>query len=188
MKIAELREEFGSKWRIYRYTYPTIARNVYLFCAERACGDTLKARNLTELSRLLHGENHTPECWAEITAHWDTADKWVQDHPNYCRNCGGGGGFVSSYDPSPAGISLAPGSMQEFDYCGECVEQGNCPECGQKMFDPNEYDWSEPIICPHCGWKEEETTGMPQGYQDFCRCEAEKQEAYYLELNKKGGY
>jgi hypothetical protein len=58
------------------------------------------------------------------------AEQW----PNYCRTCEGYGGFVSTYDPSPAGVSLSPGWMEDFDPC-TCQTDGDwweakCPRCG----------------------------------------------------------
>lgn len=44
-------------------------------------------------------------------------EAWERQYPNYCRCCGGHGAFYSTYDPSPAGVSLGPGYMTDSDPC-----------------------------------------------------------------------
>jgi hypothetical protein len=186
MNIAKLRELKGKDWKISRKTVPSIRGNMYIFSAERISGVKSPARTVNELFHFLNGEGHTPECWARMNAEWDEMDQWVRDHPNYCRHCQGMGGFASSYDPSPAGVSLSSGSMMEFDYCPECTEKGVCPECGQQMFDPDAFGWSDMLVCPHCGWKEETASGMPQGHQEYCPCQEKKMEESYAKMEKEG--
>jgi len=57
----------------------------------------------------------------------DNTYHWMKQHaeyrkqwPNRCKTCIGWGGATSSYDPSPAGVALSSGSMQEFDPCPDC--------------------------------------------------------------------
>jgi len=49
----------------------------------------------------------------------------------YCRSCLGRGEWRESYDPSPSGVGLSPGSMWDVGPCG-CIdhELPRCPRCG----------------------------------------------------------
>lgn len=67
-----------------------------------------------------------------------------------CEYCAGTGYIVYKDDPSPAGVSLSPGSMWYSDSCPKCLERGLCPRCGAELVDG---EWS---ICPSCGWDEKE--------------------------------
>lgn len=191
MNIAKLRQSFEPRgWKIARINVPSIAGNKRIFSAERISGVKVPGRTADDIFDALMGKGHTGECWASMNAEWDKMDQWVREHPNYCRNCQGMGGFAGSYDPSPAGVSLSPGSMQEFDYCQECTEKGICPECGKQMFDPDTSDWSEMLVCPHCNWKEETAAGMPQGHQEYCPCQEAEMEAVHTDFLEsfEGGY
>ena len=77
---------------------------------------------------------HTWQC---IDLHLQIAD-YLFDWPNYCRKCGGWGGF--SY----------PGTYWEppdYSPC-DCVREGNCPRCNHL----HDKDW-EGEICARCGWR-----------------------------------
>lgn len=98
--------------------------------------------------------------------------------PNYCRECGATGEICGSYDPSPSGVGLSPGSMMECDPCeGDahytsdmtgriwvpatrpCVEQGYCPRCAA----PAIVDRG-PLLhegCSNCGWRAHESFPAP---------------------------
>ena len=96
----------------------------------------------------------TDECKAQH-AEWEKArDAYAAKWPRYCRHCQGWGYFEYSYDPSPAGVSLSPGTMTDSDPCHKCIEEGVCPRCGKQVFDDDDWDSGEPIVCPKCGWKE----------------------------------
>ena len=105
------------------------------------------------------------EALAEIERAQAARTAWFAKWPNACRVCEGHGGDWSSYDPSPAGVSLSPGVMYDFDPCPVCIGSdwaertetdeegepytvmlGKCPRCAALM--PNEGD----APCPACGW------------------------------------
>lgn len=83
-------------------------------------------------------------------------------HPNYCRHCLGNGGNYFQDDPSASGVSLASGTMMEFENCHECVEKGWCPLCVASL------PLDEPWICPGCGWNYD---GPPAGLQTIGLCD-----------------
>ncbi len=97
-------------------------------------------------------------------------------HPNYCRKCGGVGGFYTSYDPSPPGVSLSPGYMLDYDPCSECVEQGKCPVCGQETLN------DDGDKCSSCGWNCEDDQKTAAPVEPDCECwyyEIDAAEEYY---------
>jgi len=99
----------------------------------------------------------------------DYIEKW----PGHCEDCQGWGGKVSYYDPSPAGVGLSPGSMQDFDPCPTCLDAGICPRCGEKSADLVEEDYYDKFECSSCGWDDEKNNdGMPEGdpYPPECDC------------------
>lgn len=82
---------------------------------------------------------------------------WEQQWPLYCKTCNGSGGTWTSYDPSPSGISLSAGTMQDFEMCPACEQSGMewgddglliqaCPRCSLMM----PVESQEP--CPNCHW------------------------------------
>ena len=73
------------------------------------------------------------ECDRKITAYETAVRCFEERHPKYCRRCGGAGVKTESYDPSPAGVSLSPGSMTEDVACPECAEKNLCSLCGKKL-------------------------------------------------------
>jgi len=95
--------------------------------------------------------------------------KW----PHHCQECDGWGGATSYYDPSPAGISLAPGYMVDFDPCQECLEKNICPRCGEhsEMMVESAAGYYDEFKCSKCGWSEEaEGIPMEPPEPDFCDC------------------
>lgn len=99
---------------------------------------------------------------------------YATKYPSYCQHCGGWGGSVYSYDPSPAGVSLSSGCMYDWEPCPECLEKGICPRCGTQH-DPDSEWWAEPSGCPSCGWTEDDgtewhrqTDGMPPPWECYC--------------------
>jgi hypothetical protein len=87
-------------------------------------------------------------------------------YPNACTSCGGAGMVYSTYDPSPAGISLGSGSMTDADPCAKCVEQDVCPRCGEKGInwiegtDAQSGLSDDHFECPHCMWNELTATAV----------------------------
>ena len=78
-------------------------------------------------------------------------------YPNHCTHCEGWGGQTYQYDPSPAGISLGSGFMNEFIPCEHCYDLGTCPRCGTaRAFQWEDIDdlCTNLPACPVCGWSE----------------------------------
>jgi hypothetical protein len=50
-------------------------------------------------------------------------------YPDFCRKCDGMGYICYQYDPSPPGVSLSSGSMEDCEPCPEC-EGSDEPVCG----------------------------------------------------------
>ena len=86
--------------------------------------------------------------------------------PNFCRKCNGWGGHAYDYDPSPAGVCLAPGTMTDFDPCPHCIEKGICPRCGGVNPDPEAF-CDEDYACIHCGWVQADG-GRPRDWCEEC--------------------
>lgn len=78
-------------------------------------------------------------------------------YPNACTNCGGAGVCYSTYDPSPAGVSLGSGTMTDCDICDTCVGNDKCPVCGKEGLTFHETKTEDYCTCPHCGWDERKT-------------------------------
>lgn len=117
---------------------------------------------------------HTQACIDSQTEISAKRFAYAQRWPNHCPDCEGWGGHSSSYDPSPAGVSLGGGSFTEFDPCETCYSKGNCPRCGGPMADGQElFDADTP--CPSCGFKEGDA-GMEQ--QPECGCWYAEEKAY----------
>lgn len=109
---------------------------------------------------------HSKECVLRMENMAEVQKQWLDKWPNYCTRCGGWGGFWSQYDPSPAGVSLSPGSMVDFDPCG-CSEQARCPRCGSSNTIDYEDD-DQP--CSVCGWNwgKGDDDGMPPDPECVC--------------------
>lgn len=111
---------------------------------------------------------HTQQCLEQTRRFLEEEEKWMEKHPKYCKNCQGWGVFYSTYDPSPAGVSLSSGSMVDAEPCSECVEKGWCPHCsGALELDSND----EFSTCTECGWTdkdEDKLDGLPEPPECFC--------------------
>lgn len=111
---------------------------------------------------------HTQACLSDFEQYERAKAKYEKRWPNYCRQCGGAGGHWYSFDPSPAGVSLASGTMEDFDPCSECAEgKGVCPRCGEKM---HEDWWQDDEPCPRCGWNwcHDEGDALPELPECWC--------------------
>lgn len=106
---------------------------------------------------------HTEDCNRRKAKYEADLAAFEQAHPNYCRVCGGRGGFAYNYDPSPAGVSLSPGYMTEVEPCSECVERGVCPLCTQHTLD------EDGEKCSNCEWKWDDPN-VPSKPEFECYC------------------
>ena len=108
---------------------------------------------------------HSENCLNIRAAYQRECDKFESEFPNYCRQCRGNGGFWYSYDPSPSGVSLAAGSMSDFEPCEDCIGLGICPQCGSGL--PDDEHW----ICPGCDWDfDNPRPGLPDPSIMACDC------------------
>ena len=97
---------------------------------------------------------------------------YIAAWPSYCQSCSGWGGKTTSYDPSPAGISLSPGYMTDYDPCGECVEKDICPRCANTSVRLIEHDKKgDHYACLVCAWVEQEDEGAPLDPPDSPECD-----------------
>lgn len=110
---------------------------------------------------------HTEECIHNHQIWQDEFDVYVKQWPSYCKTCSGWGGKVSYYDPSPKGVSLSSGQMQEFDTCPDCIEVGLCPRC-KCHFDLDDEKEIEDYECTHCGFIFGESNGIFEHPGCFC--------------------
>ena len=140
----------------YHFTYESDARDE----AGRRNEDYQKMRQF-----------HTDDCWDAIEVQQAAIDAWKRQWPLHCQICHGEGGKSSSFDPSPAGVSLSPGSFYGFDPCESCVSWGRCPRCGHGDVGvgiPEKSD-PEPLeTCPECGWTQTPECMPPQPAECTC--------------------
>lgn len=87
--------------------------------------------------------------------------EWEREWPNYCKNCNGAGQFVSYYDPSPPGVSLGSGYMEDIDPCDMCTINSICPRCGGRSLSG---DGNGP--CEICNWNYDDC--KPPMYECLC--------------------
>ena len=105
------------------------------------------------------GEKHTKAC----TKAYQEFIAWKQNHPKYCKECNALGYTETTYDPSPAGVSLGSGYMVDREPCEYCLVKGICPVCGESALVLHESQFIDSIYtgpCSSCGWKEEDVS-MP---------------------------
>ncbi len=122
---------------------------------------------------------HTQACIDSQAETKTKRENYAKEWPNHCTDCEGWGGHSSSYDPSPAGVSLGGGSYQEFDPCETCYCKGKCPRCGALMADGQElFDKDTP--CLSCDFTEG-TDGMPAVTE--CGCWYAEEDAYLEALD-----
>lgn len=110
---------------------------------------------------------HREGCWYPKAVH--EGARYAQAWPDHCRTCNGEGGFSTSFDPSPAGVSLSSGSMMEYDPCTNCLERSKCPRCAGGVIAETYWDHGEEAICENCGYIEGRTRGRPY-VDEPCSC------------------
>lgn len=93
---------------------------------------------------------HTAQCIEAQAAHQQVVDEYNRQWPKHCTTCGGWGGSVSYYDPSPSGVGLSPGYMTEYDPCPDCTEQNRCPRCGADGLTTDEHPDAQAIPPAYC--------------------------------------
>lgn len=121
--------------------------------------------------------NHSLECKAELERREALREAYAIAWPDHCEHCEGWGQFCYSYDPSPAGVSLAPGKLTDCDPCPECAEKGRCPRCGSVAVSP------EGDECFRCGWNLD-AEGMPPPAE--CTCWVDRMEDEIARLDPFG--
>ena len=111
---------------------------------------------------------HFPDCAKATEDYKKEVAEFEKKHPGYCRACRGHGGSWYRYDPSPRGVSLSPGYMEDFSECTECIEKGKCPWCGGKL-DEKALENGDLICASKCGWvNDTETLGLPEEPECWC--------------------
>lgn len=96
---------------------------------------------------------HHKECDDNHREYERLLKEFEDKYPNYCRKCGGYGGFhdYGGYWEPPS-----------FDEC-ECLSSGHCPQCGKPTF--TEGDEEE---CSACGWNMENPNTAPEPPECWC--------------------
>lgn len=112
--------------------------------------------------------NHTDECVQATEAAQKAQEAWAAQWPNHCKTCKGVGGWVDTFDPSPAGVPLGAGVMHDCDPCPDCVERGICPRCGQPGLTDEERgdDSTGEGPCKQCGWNHDDA--LPELPECWC--------------------
>ena len=105
---------------------------------------------------------HTDQCLFNAAAVSFAQHAFDKQFPNACTACNGTGYHSYDYDPSPAGVSLAPGYMTVCEPCSECFESDSCPLCGGALSDeithPTDKFRSSWWVCKDtaCGWSSDD--------------------------------
>lgn len=112
-------------------------------------------KRLNKLLKRIVWRGHDLDCWRYQWRLRRFEKRFVREHPNYCRACKGWGG---TWVPD---TRWEPGFP---DPCEACSCNGLCPHCGaESLNDDNEY-----AHCDQCGWKLDESEGLPD--LDDCGC------------------
>lgn len=104
-------------------------------------------------------QEHSKECEAFQREQAATIEKYKADWPEHCKNCDGWGFF---YYPSTRW------QPEEYAPCHKCIEEGKCPRCGKDAWQELPDDSA---TCPHCGFTEIESEGLPE--ESHCMCGTE---------------
>jgi hypothetical protein len=139
-------------------------------------------------------EDHIGSCIKNAIQDLAAQVAYLYEWPNHCKHCAGWGGHSYSDDPSPPGVSLSPGTTDDYDPCEMC--HGHCSRCGVSFLevisddvraeileqekwaydvqDPDEHllmGWVErDDPCPACGWTwgKHPDDGIPIEFECFC--------------------
>lgn len=103
----------------------------------------------------------TNTCKANRARYEQLLAEHVTKWPDYCRCCDGWGQFTYSYDPSPKGVSLSSGWLEDAEPCPDCVEKGVCARCGK---DGLGLESEGP--CLYCNWDYD--NGLPTEPECWC--------------------
>lgn len=103
---------------------------------------------------------HSKECLELQEQANKLIQKWVEMYPDYCRECGGMGGF--SY---PATYY----ELATFEECS-CREKGKCPRCGHQFPKESLFAQGYVDVCPMCGWDSKAPDGLPAGFECWDLC------------------
>lgn len=124
--------------------------------------------------------SHTPTCIKQTEDAIKRHQAWVKRWPNYCKKCDGVG-ILAQCDWVPYGSGVT--AMASYELC-ECLCDDCCPRCGEAMGTEDDWDGSDPVTCPHCGWNSMEPDACPE-LPGPCTCEAcEMYEQTYQELSE----
>lgn len=115
---------------------------------------------------------NSPTCLSFQQRQLAAIKEFEDGFPNACGNCGGTGAICYSYDPSPAGVSLAPGMMTDCDPCPVCIEKGFCPKCGKRTLD------QDGTVCSFCGWDWDSNSGPRKPDFEGCCCNEDEDYAF----------
>ena len=96
---------------------------------------------------------HTEHCMIDLAKTSFRQWAYIEQYPHHCTHCHGVGWIHYQYDPSPAGISLAPGCMTDSKPCTVCFEKNYCPRCSNQLAEIVE---GEEWECSTCKWNSEQ--------------------------------
>ena len=113
---------------------------------------------------------HSQKCKELVEKSARQIAMWEKRWPNYCRKCNGEGQFISYYNPSPSGVSLGSGYIEDIEPC-ICTENSICARCGSNAL--NE-DGSGP--CQVCDWNYDDCKPYPY------ECTCWEDEPYFSQL------
>jgi len=127
----------------------------------------LKAARSADLKEEVTTYRHTEFCVRALGLAMLSRTLYQWEWPHYCRECNGTGGHTHSHDPSPAGIALSPGTMEEWETCPLCTAHGLCPRCGENIWFGLHDELME--VCEECSFSfVEETPGFPSLSECSC--------------------
>lgn len=100
----------------------------------------------------------TEQCLKDQARYKEILADFIAKYPEFCHSCSGYGHTIYQYDPSPAGVSLSSGHMEDVEVCLKCEgsETPTCALCSELMKDNQR-------IC-ECS----ESAGMPQEPECWC--------------------
>lgn len=117
---------------------------------------------------------HTFECSIASASRQLQINAYRMLWPNHCRECHGVGGHFDTYDPSPGGVALSPGTMIDFDPCHWCLEEARCPRCATRYGGQLADELIEDGLCIACGWDGQSNASFePPPYECGCWYELE---------------